>query len=156
MFDAIKVAWDEGLDFIVSDFFFSMLDGSLKDKEIADYIASLRFENLKAIHVIASHYWLKGGLPKAYLAKNLTQAFAHIQAAVERGFAPILQDTLDIFDLVTVELARTSAREKLFSAHTNQKPRQDQSSYCEVGGSWLSVRKAPLYSRRESLVLCGL
>jgi predicted AAA+ superfamily ATPase len=160
VFDAIKVAWDKGIDFIVSgsnpeyletqasmrlqrrsvrfdlkplslpeilnqggligsdfslerneDLFFSILDGSADLSDVQNYLSTLSFGPLDAILPICSRYWLHGGLPKAHLAKTLTQSFAHIQASVERGFAPILQDTIDIFDIVTVELASSSGRE---------------------------------------------
>jgi len=160
VFDAIKVAWDHGIDFIVSgsnpeyletqasmrlqrrsvrfdlkplslpeilkqnellgsdfslgrneDVFFSVLDGSADLSDIQSYLADLNFDPLDTILPACQKYWLHGGLPKAHLARTLSQAFTHIQASVERGFAPILQDTIDIFDIVTVELASTSGQE---------------------------------------------
>lgn len=160
VFDAIKLAWDQGIDFIVSgsnpeyletqasvrlqrrsiiidmkplslpeilhhkghlgprfdlanneDLFFSMLDGSFDHTAVLSYIKGLETAPIEKIMKICSNYWLRGGLPKAYLAKTLTQAFQHIQASVERGFAPILQDTMDIFDVITVELAQQTAHE---------------------------------------------
>jgi predicted AAA+ superfamily ATPase len=93
------------------DMFFSLLDCSFDHKVIQAYIESLEVESLDKIMKICSSYWIRGGLPKAFLAKTLPQAFQHIQASVERGFAPILQDTMDIFDVITVELAQHTSRE---------------------------------------------
>lgn len=93
------------------DLFFSILDGSVDVSDIQRYLTDLEFGPLDDITKITGRYWLQGGLPKAHLAKTLSQAFAHIQASVERGFTPILQDTIDIFDVVTVELATCSGRE---------------------------------------------
>ena len=163
VFDAIKMAWDDGINFIVSgsnpeyletqakkrlqrrselfdlkplslpeilyheslvsgDFslhsneqlFFSILSGDLPFVEVDDYLKGLSLSELDLIQAKCSTFLTKGGLPGAYKSRSIDQAFAYIRATVERGFLPILNDTLDLFDVVTVELASSSAKEFVY------------------------------------------
>lgn len=160
VFDAIKLAWDAGIDFIVSgsnpeyletqaskrlqrrsnlfslgplslveilngrgllgakfslyeheQILFSMLDNTISREDLDDYVKQLNIAPLETVNQVVSKYLVTGGLPRAYLAQTIKQSFSYIQATIERGFDPILNDTLDILDIITVELAHSTSCE---------------------------------------------